>query len=170
VDSLAVAKLPLLDGTEEVGFSLRAVATLEDLFEEGVAMNVSVRRTASVTAESRLAIHRAEVARWSEQHELWQQRVERWATSGLTAGQFAAVDGVNQHTLTWWKCRLGKRLAADPSVPMSFVALRQASPAAPVTEEPFEIVLASGHRIRVPMSFDAAALSRLVEALEGVGR
>jgi hypothetical protein len=32
--------------------------------------------------------------------------------------------------------------------------------------EPFELVLRGGHRIRVPVDFDGAALRRLVDVLE----
>jgi len=102
--------------------------------------------------------------------EMWQDRVDRWSASGLTAARFAAVEGLNQHTLAWWKCQLGKRVASKPSLAMSFVALQEAAPVAPAASEPFEVLLASGHRVRVPPEFDAAALARLIEALEGAGR
>ncbi len=39
--------------------------------------------------------------------ETWSKRVERWKDSGLTAAEYAAEAGINAHSLSWWKWRLG---------------------------------------------------------------
>jgi transposase-like protein len=100
--------------------------------------------------------------------EQWQSRVDRWSASGLTAEQFAAREGVSPHSLSWWKWQLRKRgrNAAARSPEICFVALQEA-PEAVAAAEPFEVLLATGHRVRVPARFDTAALARLVEALGG---
>jgi hypothetical protein len=103
--------------------------------------------------------------------EAWAKRIERWKDSGLTAAEFASETGINAHSLSWWKWRLGTegqpdaprrrpRRKAQPR-PLTFVEL-----AAPVRSEALEVVLASGRCIRVPVGFDTATLERLLGVLE----
>jgi len=77
--------------------------------------------------------------------------------------------GLNPSTLSYWKWRLRAKRSATPRrgpakgaartvSPLSFVEVTKAVAAA----EPFEIELGSGVRVRVPGSFDAEALSRLL--------
>lgn len=94
--------------------------------------------------------------------------MEAWGRSGLTAKQYASRAGVSDRTLTYWKWRLGKEageravVAEEPAgaALASFVEVRTG------VEGRIEVELPSGRRIRVPASFDAAALRSLVEALE----
>lgn len=110
---------------------------------------------------------------------MWAKRVERLADSGLTLKEFATEIGVNANTLAGWRWRIqnkAKRVAvgARSSAPpfLEIVAprdeVRPETPAAVIERaaEPFELVLGGGHRIRVPVRFDPAALRRLVEVLE----
>ena len=108
--------------------------------------------------------------------ETWAQRVERWKDSGLTAKEYAAEVGVNAHSLSWWKWHLAsvasgkpaglgrtrrrRKAAIDETAAVTFVELPSA-----VVAEPFEIVLPSSLRVRVPSSFDPAALRRLLDVL-----
>lgn len=111
-----------------------------------------------------------------ESRETWAKRVERWKDSGLTAKEYAAEVGISAQSLSWWKWRLSSPAAATPSVtasrrrttrraspdagsPMTFVELPAAAP------EPFEVVLPSSLRVRVPPGFDAPALRRLLDVL-----
>lgn len=118
----------------------------------------------------------------------WAKRVERWRESGLTAAEFAAEVGVNPRTLSYWKWRIGskrgrslsskpkkartkrasrsgtpKKAAALTVRPLSFVEVTKATSA--LSGEPFEVELVSGERIRIPSSFDASSLSRLLDVL-----
>jgi len=106
--------------------------------------------------------------------ETWAKRVEKWKASGLTAAEFAAKAGVTASSLSWWKWQLGLRRKKKPVKrrgshsrssaavsPLTFVEMSAA-----LRGEPFEIVLANGSRIRVPVEFDADALDRLVQALD----
>jgi hypothetical protein len=112
-----------------------------------------------------------------ESRETWAKRVGRWTDSGLTAKEYAAEIGVNGHSLSWWKWRLSstcsaiprergqrprraKRAAPKAVSPLMFVEL----PAAAAVE-PFEVVLPSSLRVRVPAGFDATALRRLLDVL-----
>ncbi len=108
-----------------------------------------------------------------ESRETWAKRVERWKDSGLTAKEYAAELGINAHSLSWWRWRLSsagsptpraarsrRRASRDSAAPLTFVELPAAA-----TSEPFEVVLPSSVRVRVPAGFDAAALGRLLDVL-----
>jgi hypothetical protein len=101
--------------------------------------------------------------------------VRRWRRSGLKAGEFAARIGVKPGTLTYWGWRLKREaveakrsgqaadsLPAAQERPLPWIELRTAA-----IEERFELELGGGRRLRIPASFDAAALERLLAVLEG---
>jgi hypothetical protein len=120
--------------------------------------------------------------------EEWAKRVERWRDSGLTCAEFAAELGVNARTLTYWKWVLGKEAkgekrtwpgrkarGAQPRAGRAAVTKPASAPAMlsgliEVQTAPrdgrFELELSGGKRLRVPPSFDAAELRRLLAVLE----
>ncbi len=76
---------------------------------------------------------------------------------------FAAEHGLDPQRLYSWRRRLGgaepttfRELIVRPSAGVSLI---------PKAGSPFEIVLATGVVVRVPASFDASALERLLEVL-----
>jgi transposase len=108
-----------------------------------------------------------------ESRETWAKRVERWQDSGLTAKEYAAELGINAHSLSWWKWRLAATKDSSPAP--SPRRSRRATPAGPMTFieippppaiELFEVVLPSSLRVRVPATFDAPTLVRLLDVLE----
>lgn len=112
-----------------------------------------------------------------ETREIWKRRVERWADSGRTAKQFAAEIGVNAQTLAYWKWRFSSeatprpRAAAATALP-SFVEvvaplLAEEAPSTSAVSQPLELVLPRGLVIRVPPTFDAESLRRVVDVLGG---
>ena len=108
--------------------------------------------------------------------EVWAKRIERWKDSGLTAGEFAAETGVNAHSLSWWKWRLGMK--TPPSSPTAVRRSRRGRPApsvqplqfvelaTPAAGNALEVVLARDRTIRVPLGFDGPTLERLLGILE----
>lgn len=123
-----------------------------------------------------------------ETREVWAKRVERWRDSGLSLKEFAAEIGVNANTLAGWRWRLGAgggveprkvtpavpaflEVVAGPATAGKFdarVAKEGAIGAVPPDAgDPLELVLRSGHRVHVPVLFDAATLRRVVDVLEG---
>jgi hypothetical protein len=72
---------------------------------------------------------------------------------------------VSEVSLKWWKWRLGaearKRSKKAAMSPLTFVEMTTA-----MQREPFEIVLAGGARVRVPLDFDETMLTRLLDVLE----
>ena len=110
--------------------------------------------------------------------EEWSKRIERWKDSGLSAKDFANEAGISARSLSWWRWQLGMK-ATEPTLAHPTRRLKRKAKAAPAASqmtfvevsgptqgEPFEIVLASGRRIRVPSGFDAPTLERLLVVLE----
>jgi hypothetical protein len=118
--------------------------------------------------------------------EEWAKRVERWRDSGLTCAEFAAELGVNARTLTYWKWMLGKEARGEKRVWPSRKARKSRARVATSKTRPssasgvsglvevhaaprdgrFELELGAGRRLRVPASFDATELRRLLDVLE----
>ena len=93
--------------------------------------------------------------------------LEKQASSGLTVREFAEREGLKPVRLQRWRERLGvgteQRLAASAAnMPehAGFVEVRAQRPSR------IELVLRTGHVLFVPDSFDAGALSRLLDVLE----
>jgi transposase-like protein len=92
------------------------------------------------------------------------------AESGLPLCAFAAREGYNAHRLYRWRRRLGPSAPTPPSfeeVVQSEVGGEPSAPVSPVARERFEIVLGSGVVVRVAESFDAEALKRLLDVMDG---
>lgn len=93
--------------------------------------------------------------------------------SGLHLTAFAIREGLSPLRLSRWRRRLGPVPASAPTfeeIPKSEIASAiDGDVAPPLVKEPFEIVLSSGRVVRVPTSFDAPALRRLLAVVEEVG-
>jgi hypothetical protein len=103
--------------------------------------------------------------RWTREQA--RATLEKQASSGLTVREFAERERLEPARLYRWRERLGlsagQQLAASAaSMPerAAFVEVRAHRPSR------VELVLRTGHVLFVPDSFDASALSRLVEILE----
>lgn len=107
---------------------------------------------------------------------VWEKRVERWQSSGLTAKEFAAEIGVKAGTLSHWKWQLGHeaRVAAKPKGSQKRSVKRAREPVSFTevivnAEQPsglIEIVLDARRVVRVGGSFDDEVLSRVLNVLE----
>lgn len=104
----------------------------------------------------------------------WTKRVAEWTESGLSGAEFAAKAGLKEATLRHWKWQLGRerrerrerRARKRPAAAAAFVEVKPALSAQFVAAEPFELIARDGLRIRVPTSFDDAALRRLLAVIE----
>jgi hypothetical protein len=99
-----------------------------------------------------------------ESREQWRERVAQWRASGLTASEFASRNKLKVHTLRHWGWKLGRETGDVTSLARVPALIEVHARAA--TDDRFEIEL-GGRRVRVPPSFDADALRRLLAALEG---
>jgi transposase len=101
--------------------------------------------------------------------EDWAERVRRWKKSGLTAAEFGEREGIQGKQLHWWKWHLGKKAVSSASesplrlLPVSVVPSRDQQVS---REAPLEIVLQSGHTLRVGHGFDPATLRTVLSVLE----
>ena len=91
----------------------------------------------------------------------WTQLVEESRASELTQRAFAQQRGLSPTTLSWWASRL--RREAEEQAGLVAVDVVEDAPARAVD---FRVELARGRTVVVPAAFDAAALRRLVAALE----
>jgi hypothetical protein len=93
----------------------------------------------------------------------------RWQRSGLTLREFGEKREIPLSTLTWWRRVFQdagdeKGNGAAAQTPVVFTEVR--SPAnLPKTPAFVEIVLPSGHIVRVPAGTDTATLRRVLQAL-----
>jgi hypothetical protein len=93
----------------------------------------------------------------------------RWERSGLTLREFAQQRGIPLSTLTWWRRVFrgaseegGKGVAAEKAA--VFTEVLQPAKVARIPAV-VEIVLSSGHVVRVPAGADTATLQRVLQAL-----
>src|SRR5208282_4984451 len=97
------------------------------------------------------------------------QELAHWQRSGLTLREFGEKRGIPVSTLSWWRRVLrgagdeeGNGAPAETAVVFTEVP----QPAkVPRTAEVLEIVLPSGHLVRVPAGVDPATLQRVLQAL-----
>jgi hypothetical protein len=112
--------------------------------------------------------------------EVWQQRIEAWKSSGMTAREFATAHGFDLKAFENRKYHLGLQarrksgLTKHGPVGTGFVeVVTTAAPRRPVPTvvaksfgEPFELLLRNGFAVKVPSRFDSNALRQLLWALE----
>lgn len=97
----------------------------------------------------------------------------RWERSGLKLREFGERHRIPLSTLTWWRQvfrRAGEQVnAASRSVPASDAVVFTEVPrpaTVPTTPAVLEIVLRSGHVVRVPSGADTNTLQRVLQALQ----
>ena len=97
----------------------------------------------------------------------------RWERSGLSLREFGEQCGIPLSTLTWWRQvfrRAGEPVDAAPkgapaSEAVVFTEVRRPA-TVPTTPPVLEIVLRSGHVLRVPAGADTDTLQRVLQALQ----
>ena len=94
----------------------------------------------------------------------------RWQCSGLTLREFGKKHGIPPSTLSWW--RRVFRHAGDEkgngAAAGNPVVFTEVPPPTNVPRTPsvLEIVLPSGHLVRVPAGADTGTLRRVLQALQ----
>jgi hypothetical protein len=94
----------------------------------------------------------------------------RWQRGGLTLREFGEKRGIPLSTLTWWRRvfrRAGDEEGNGAPAENAVVFTEVPKPAkVPRTPSVLEIVLPSGHLVRVPAGADTATLRRVIQALQ----
>jgi len=103
----------------------------------------------------RKAVSRA--PRWTPEQA--SRTLRKQAVSGLSIVEFAAREGLEPKRLYRWRERLGAGTVSTAPAP-TFVEVKAAR------QVRVEVVLRTGHVLFVPDSFDAGALTQLIEILE----
>ena|SRR5271170_1391760 len=104
--------------------------------------------------------------RWTAEEA--RQVLVAWEESGLELTAFALGEGLDPQRLTRWRRRLAATGAPtfEEVVPCVAMATFAGDASASGTRERFEIVLLSGRVVRVPESFEASALRRLLAVVD----
>jgi transposase-like protein len=95
--------------------------------------------------------------RWTEQDA--RAALAALEHSGKPVRMFAEEHGLDPQRLYAWR----RRVAEGDRTTFRELVVRPSSPPTDGDGAPFEIVLASGTVVRVPASFDGAALARLLD-------
>ncbi|MFZ9731411.1 MAG: IS66 family insertion sequence element accessory protein TnpA [Ilumatobacteraceae bacterium] len=103
----------------------------------------------------------------------WAERVRQAEASGLSIPAFAAKHQVSKSALYHWRNRFAAEAAEaqapPPPSPSSSTALafvRLEPVAQQSSAEPIEVLLHNGRIVRVPLAFDEAVLSRVIDIAE----
>jgi hypothetical protein len=95
----------------------------------------------------------------------WLDLLSAWERSGLSQAEFCRRRGVKGVTFAWWKRQLRRESEGSAKRPSAesprFVEVRLAGSSAS-----YEVMLSGGRSIRVPATFEAESLSRLIAAVE----
>jgi|HubBroStandDraft_3_1064219.scaffolds.fasta_scaffold292060_3 hypothetical protein len=115
------------------------------------------------TASARSLFNRP---RWTEEDA--REVISALERSGKTVSAFAEERGIDPQRVYLWRRRLGG-VAAQPRFQEVLVRSSLGQPEGGHTSPWFEIGTGSGYVVRVPTSFDAASLRRLLEVLAAAG-
>ncbi len=94
--------------------------------------------------------------------QLWIERLDRLAQSGLAVCAFCRSEGVSTQALYYWKRKLAAGSTAPSEITPRLLPVRLPASAAAV-----EVVLPSGAVLRLPPGCDLAFVRSLIETLGG---
>ena len=102
----------------------------------------------------------------TDQGQFWQMVLETFKSSGLSVRQFCQQEGLSEASFYSWRKRLSthQKLGTNkaPLQPESFIQVSM-PPAKPMG---LELVLSSGHTLRIPSDMDPEFLSGLLSAVK----
>ena len=102
----------------------------------------------------------------TDQQQFWQMAIETWQSSGLSIRQFCKQEGLSEPSFYSWRKRLSNPQKSGVSKgrpePEQFiqVSMPTAKPGA------LELVLASGHTLRIPRDIDSQVLTDVLSAVK----
>ena len=100
-----------------------------------------------------------------ERRQFWQMVIEIWQDSGMSVSKFCKAKRLSEGTFYNWRKRLSgrsvQRKKPADSIPSAFieVAMPKSSHA------PVELVLSSGHTLRISSTADNKTLSNVISVL-----
>ena len=102
-------------------------------------------------------------AQWSELEA--RSVLAAWRSSGVSIERFATARGLVPQRLRWWKKKLETSAASGKS--MSLLPVRVAAAPEPSRGAPVQVILPSGHIVRVGRGFDEDTFARVMAILSG---
>jgi transposase-like protein len=112
-----------------------------------------------------------------ERQQFWQMAIETWQASGLSVSKFCKAEGLSEGAFYSWRKRLCGRQAEPnkqtlPS-PSAFIEVAMPKPALSLSNGndhvPLELLLSSGHTLRIRSAADNETLSAVMSVLRQVG-
>ena len=101
-------------------------------------------------------------AQWSELEA--RAVLQAWHASGVSIERFATARGITPQRIRWWKKKLEEAMPSRKSsalLPVRVVATSESRGA------PIQVILPSGHIVRVGRGFDEDTFSRVMSILGG---
>ncbi len=115
----------------------------------------------------------------TERSKYWRGGVKEWEASGMTQASFCRERELSPAAFSWWRSEFKRRdRKAEAGVQPSEAGKNPAPPRFPFVQvsvpetmapcppqDRIEIILPSGHQIRVPQEFSSETLQRVIEVL-----
>ena len=102
-------------------------------------------------------------AQWSELEA--RAGLQAWRSSGVSIERFATARGITPQRIRWWKKKLEEAMPSRKGsalLPVRVVATTEPSRGAPI-----QVILPSGHIVRVGRGFDEDTFARVMAILGG---
>lgn len=97
----------------------------------------------------------------------WRRAVGRWRRSGLSAAAFCRREDLPPSSFSYWQRKLSTESPEESEGSANLVPVEVvASSSLALEGTVFEVLLRSGHVLRVPAGFDVESLRALVAVLE----
>jgi len=101
----------------------------------------------------------------TDQQQFWQMVLETFKSSGLSVRRFCRQEGLSEPSFYSWRKRLSEQETSGPQKvppqPESFIQVSMP----PVKSEVLELILASGHTLRIPSAIDREFLTGVLSAV-----
>lgn len=102
-------------------------------------------------------------AQWSELEA--RSVLTAWRSSGMSIERFATARGIVPQRIRWWKKKLEEGAPARKS--SALLPVRVVAAAEPSRGAPIQVILPSGHIVRVGRGFDEDTFARVMAILGG---
>jgi hypothetical protein len=103
-------------------------------------------------------------------HQLWANRLQRFRQANISAAQFCLNEGISKANFFKWKRRLSQEKPATHTlVPIALTPSQTAprtSSTAAAASAAIELVMSSGHLLRLPTDYSPQQIAQLVVAIE----
>ncbi|WP_455377888.1 IS66 family insertion sequence element accessory protein TnpA [Petrachloros mirabilis] len=112
-----------------------------------------------------------------ERRKFWQMAIETWQNSGMSISKFCKAEGLSEGTFYGWRRRLSDHQPQEANQSQSkasaFIEVSMPKPALSLSNgndhAAVELLLSSGHTLRISSSTDNKTLSNVISALRQAG-